>query len=171
MRRLKMKENARKLAEGWFEKSRNQLEAAKGHLKSRVRWSEAVEAAQESIELSVKSLLSLLRVRFPPSHGWTNESLGGIAEQIRARDLLSKLKSHGLYWSPRLPRLLLITNLWARFYIPAKYGIEQGGLAIPQELFEQKEAELAVEHTEECYRAASEVRYLSRDKLDALRHE
>jgi len=49
--------------------------------------------------------------------------------------------------------------------------MEQGGLASPQELFEQKEAELAVEHAEECYRAASEVKYLSQDKLDALRHE
>lgn len=166
-----MKEHDRKLADGWIKKSGIQLEAAKAHLTSRVRWSEAIEAAQESIELSVKALLSLLRVRFSPRHGWENDSLLRIAEQIRERDLLRKLKSQGLYWSPRLPRLLLIANLWARFYIPAKYGMEQGGLASPQELFEQKEAALAVEHAEECYRAASEVRYLSQDKLDTLRHE
>ncbi len=165
-----MDDDRDRVAIGWFDKARNQKESAKVHLESRVRWSEAVQAAQESIELSVKSLLSFLRVEFAPSHGWNNESLMDIAQQIRGRGLLSRLQSHGLYWSPRLPRLLLITNLWARFYLPAKYGMEQGWLAAPQELFERKEAELAVEHAEECYRAASEVRYLSQVKLESLRH-
>lgn len=164
-----MNEHLDRVAIGWFEKARNQKDSAKAHLNSRVRWSETVEAAQESIELSIKSMLSFLRIEFARSHAWNHESLIRIAEQINESGLLGKMRSQGLYWSPRLPRLLLINNLWAQFYLPAKYGFEQGALAPAQELFDQKEAELAVEHAEECCRAASEIRYLDEEKLASLR--
>jgi hypothetical protein len=82
--------------------------------------------------------------------------------------LLERLEEHYLYNSSHLPRLLLLMNLWGQFYLPAKYGFEAGHLAPAQDLFREKEAELAVEHATECHRAASELRYLSEDKLAAI---
>jgi HEPN domain-containing protein len=159
----------RRIIEGWIDKASNQLQIARQLLESRIRWSETVEAAQESIELSVKSILALLRVEFPLTHGWNNEALTRIADQIQKRQLLSKLREQSnLYWAARLPRLLLLTNFWAQFYLSAKYGIEAGRLAPPQDLFEEGEAKLAVQHAEECYRAVPGLRHLNEDKLAAL---
>lgn len=163
-----MENSDRRIIEGWIDKAHNQLQAAKQHLESRVRWSETVEASQESVELSVKSILSLLQVEFPLTHGWNNEAFARIADQIQKRQLLSKMREQNLYWAARLPRLLLLTNFWAQFYLPAKYGIEAGKLAPPQDLFEESEAKLAVQHAEECYRAVSELRYLDEGKLAAI---
>ncbi|MBI4190313.1 MAG: HEPN domain-containing protein [Betaproteobacteria bacterium] len=165
-----MAENGdRRIIEGWIDKARNQLQSAKQHLESRVRWSESVEASQESVELSVKAILSLLQIEFPLTHGWNNEALARIADQIQKRQLLLKLRGqNNLYWAARLPRLLLLTNFWAQFYLPAKYGMEAGRLAPPQDLFEEDEAKLAVQHAEECYRAVSELRYLDENKLAAI---
>jgi HEPN domain-containing protein len=153
------------MTEGWIDKAHNQLQAARGHLASRVRWSETIEASQESIELSVKSILSLLRIDYSLTHGWNAEALAGIAEQIRQRDIVPKLRAQNLYWGARLPRLLILTNLWAQFYLAAKYGLEAGKLAPPQELFEEREAQLAVRHAEECCSAANELRYLPQHNL------
>lgn len=50
-----MNNTQRKTIEGWIEKASNQLQAAKEHLNSSYRCSEAIQAAQQSIELSVKS--------------------------------------------------------------------------------------------------------------------
>jgi HEPN domain-containing protein len=84
--------NDRRITEGWIEKASNQLQIAKQLLETHVRWSETVEAAQESIELSVKAILTLLRVEFPLTHGWNNEALTRIADQIQKRQLLLKLR-------------------------------------------------------------------------------
>jgi HEPN domain-containing protein len=163
-----MEESNRRTIEGWIDKANNQLQAARKHMETHTQWSDAIEAAQESIELSVKSILSLLQVNYSLTHGWNNEALTQIANQIQKRQLLSKLRAHNVYWATRLPRLLLLANFWAQFYLPAKYGIEAGKLAPPQDLFEEPEAALAIRHAEECSRAASELRYLAEDKLDAI---
>ncbi len=149
-----MGDDGRGIIEGWIDKASNQLQIAQQLLESRVRWSEAVEASQESVELSVKAILSLLQVEFPLTHGWSNEALARIADQIQKRQLLLKLREQNLYWAARLPRLLLLANFWAQFYLPAKYGMEAG--------------KLAVQHAEECYQAVSEWRYLDENKLAAI---
>ncbi|MCX5643979.1 MAG: HEPN domain-containing protein [Phycisphaerae bacterium] len=163
-----MDKSKRNMIVGYIDKAGNQLQAAKDHLKSYYQCSESIEASQECVELSVKSVLSLLGIEYSLSHGWNKEELGHIAEQIQKRRLLNGLTQQNLYYSSRLPRLLLLANLWAQFYLPAKYGFEAGNLASSQELFTKPEAELAVRHAEECYQAASELRYLDEDKLAAI---
>ena len=163
-----MDNSKRKIIEGWIDKAGHQVQAAKDHLKSYYRYSECIEASQECVELSVKSILSLLGIEYPLSHGWNRKEFSRIAKQIQERQLLDKIKKQNLYHSSRLPRLLLLANFWAQFYLPAKYGFEAGYLAPAQDLFEKQEAELAVQHAEECYRTASELRYLSEDKLAAI---
>jgi len=159
------------MIEGWIDKAGNQLQAAKYHLKSYYRCSESIEASQECVELSVKSILSLLEIEYHLSHGWNREQFSSIAEQIQKKQLLEKLTAQNLYNSSRLPRLLLLANFWAQFYLPAKYGFEAGYLAPAQDLFTKQEAELAVQHAEECYRAVLELRYISEDKLVAILHK
>jgi hypothetical protein len=157
----------RRMIEGWIDKAWNQLQSARDHLKS-FHYSESIEASQECVELSVKSILSLLEIEYPLSHGWNREEFSSIAEQIQKRQLLDKLIAQNLHYGPRLPRLLLLANFWAQFYLPAKYGFEDGYLAPAQDLFKRQEAELAAQHAEECYRAASELRYLDEDRLVAI---
>lgn len=163
-----MEKSKRKTIGGWIDKARHQLQVAKDHLKSYYRCSESIEASQEFVELSVKSVLSLLEIQYSLSHGWKKEEFSRIAQQIEKRQLLRKLTQQNLYHSCRLPRLLLLANFWAQFYLPAKYGFEAGYLASAQNLFEKPEAQLAAQHAKECYQAASELRYLSEDKLAGL---
>ncbi|MCL4458763.1 MAG: HEPN domain-containing protein [Chloroflexi bacterium] len=162
-----MDKSKRRMIEGWIDKASTQLRAAKEHLKSYTRYSESIQASQECIELSVKSTLSLLDVEYPPSHGWNREQFTGIAKQIQERRLLDRLAAQNLGYI-RLPRLLFLANFWAQFYLPAKYGFEVEYLAPAQDLFDKNEADLAVQHAEECYRVASQLRNLSGDGLAGI---
>jgi HEPN domain-containing protein len=164
-----MRETQRKTIEGWIDKASNQLQAAQEHAKS-YHCSEAVQAAQECIELSVKSVLSLLRVDYPPAHEWAPEKkpFALIARQISERRLLEKLAGQYLNHIVPLPRLLLLMNFWGQFYLAAKYGFEAEQLASAQDLFRLEDAKLAVQHAEECHRAASTLLYHDKDKFAAL---
>jgi len=165
-----MNNTQRKTIEGWIDKASNQLQAAKEHLKSSYRCSEAIEAAQECVELSVKLVLSLLHVEYPLAHEWAHDKkpFATIARQIEARQLLDKLTSQHLNHTVPLPRLLLLMNFWGQFYLVSKYGFEVEFLSSAQDLFMPEEAKLAVQHAEECYRAASTLRYHDTEKLAAL---
>ena len=163
-----MSEEKHTTVDDWLKKARSQLKVANNHLETRVNWSDAVQAAQQVVELSVKSLLLLLNVEFPPKHKWSKDDLRKIADQINQRRLIDKMKNHGLYWPTHLPRYLAIMNLWGDLYLFAKYGLESVGLASSEELFQHGEAELAVEHANECLRAASELSYLQPDKLASI---
>ena len=132
-----------------------------------MQFSEYIEACQECIELSVKSILSLLDVEHSANHGWDREQFSKIAKQIQESRLVDKLAEQNLAHI-RLPRLLFLANFWAQFYLPAKYGFQSGYLAPAQALFDREEAVLAMHHAEQCYHAALQLRYLSEDKLSAL---
>jgi HEPN domain-containing protein len=161
-----MDRNKRKLAEGWLDTASTQLDTARQHVKTRVYYPEAVQAAQQCVELSVKAILVFLEIDFQKSHGWDKEKLTKIAEQIRDRELMQKLQHQHVYM--KLPRLLFLANFWEQFYLLAKYGMEAGHLATARELFEKEDAELAVQHAQDCYHAATHLRHLSEDKMNAI---
>ncbi len=165
-----MGNSKRRTIEGWINKASNHLQIARDYLKGRTRHSEVAEAAQECIELSVKSILSLLDIEYPLSHGWEQDKkqFAAIARQIRDRELLDRLAAHYLDSTIPLPRLLFLANFWAQFYKTAKYGFQVESLASARDLFDIGEAELAVKHAEECHRAVSCLFYLEKDKLEAL---
>lgn len=96
------------------------------------------------------------------------EGFAHIARQITERHLLERLAEQHLSHSVPLPRLLLLMNFWGQFYLTAKYGFEVEHLASAQELFRMGEAKLAVEHADECYRAASILRHHDKDKVAML---
>ena len=154
------------LSEGWVEKASTHLQTAKEHLKSCVYYSDAVQASQVCVELSVKAILAYLDVDFPRTHGWDKEKLGKIAEQVQKRKLLDKLAEHHLHI--QLPRLLFLANFWDQFYLQAKYGMEAGYLASAQDLFGRDEADLAIKHADECHNAATRLRFLPEDQLEAI---
>lgn len=162
-----MHETQRKTIEGWIDKASNHLQAARDHAKSGYRCSEAVQAAQECVELSVKAVLSLLHVEFPKAHDWhpQKKPFEQIARQITERQLLEKLAGQNLSHSVPLPRLLLLMNFWGQFYLTAKYGFEAELLASAQDLFQPDDANLAVQHAEECHRAAVALRFHDKDKI------
>ena len=165
-----MNDTQRNTIEGWIDKASNQLQEAREHLKSSYRCSEAIQASQQCIELSVKSILSILCVKYPKAHQWASqkEPFAKIARQIHDRNLLQKLDMQHLDHVVPLPRLLLLMNFWGQFYLTAKYGFEAEYLASAQDLFRHEEAKLAVQHAEECLRAAHALRYIERHKLAAL---
>lgn len=170
MRDNEMTSNKRRLIEGWIDKASNQLQVAQQHSKSYIQYSEAIQAAQECIELSVKSVLTLLNITFSPSHGWDQEKKQfiSIAEQIQKKRLIEKLAEQYLDHTINLPRLLFLVNFWSQFYITAKYGFEAGHLAPAKDLFKKEEAELSIQHARECYDAVSHLRYLGEDKMSLL---
>lgn len=165
-----MTTSKRRMIEGWIDKASNQLQAAREHSRFSTQYSEAIQAAQECIELSVKSTLSILDITFSSSHGWEQDrkQFAAIAEQIQKKQLLEKLTAQYLNHVANLPRLLFLVNFWAQFYTTAKYGFEAGYLAAAKDLFKKEEAELAIQHAQECHQAASHLRYLSEDKMTAL---
>jgi HEPN domain-containing protein len=165
-----MTSNKRRMIEGWIDKASNQLQAAEGHSKFYTQYSEAIQAAQECIELSVKSILLLLDITFSHSHGWEQDKkqFATIAEQIQKKQLIDKLTAQYLNHIVNLPRFLFLANFWAQFYNTAKYGLEAGYLAPAKDLFKKEEAELAVQHARECYDAASHLRHLDEDKMAVL---
>jgi HEPN domain-containing protein len=158
----------KKTIEGWIDKASNHLYTAKDHVKSYDRVSDSVQASQVCVELSVKAILTMLKIPFPLSHGWKRDQLAEIAKHIKDRGLLERLASqHHAYIVP-LPRLLFRVNFWSQFYLEAKYGFEAAHLASAQALFEKEDAELAIKHADDCLRAARHVLYLPEDQLAAL---
>ena len=164
-----MDANARKTIEGWISKARYHQETARDHLSS-YHYSEAVEASQECVELSVKAVLSLLQIRFDYTHAWRGKKLESIAQQIKERRLLARLREHNLAHI-RLPRLLFLADFWAQFYLTAKYGLEAGYLASAQDLYDKDQADLAVKHARECLNVARWVTDLSGEKLATLNQD
>jgi HEPN domain-containing protein len=160
-------QNKQDLIDGWISKASIHLSSAKEHVKSYYYSSDAIQDAQACVELSVKSLLTILDIDYPRSHGWDEKELRKIAEQIEKRKMLARLKEQYLDHI-NLPRLLVLVNFWEQFYIQAKYGIEAGNLAPAQKLFKQPEAELAIFHADECLHAANEIRYAAEEKLAAI---
>ena len=165
-----MQNQRRRMIEGWLDKASNQLQVAREHQKSYYLTSEAIEMAQESVELSVKSVLAMLEINYPRSHSIATgkEPFLKIASQIEERGLSGKLEQLGMSQAVPLARLLFLLNFWAQFYEVSKYGFEAGNLAPAKELFNTKESELAVTHADECLRAANHLRYLSEDKFAEL---
>ena len=148
-----MNDTQRKTIEGWIAKASNQLQTARDHVLSPYRCSEAVQAAQQCVELSVKLILSLLSIKYPKAHEWAAEKapFASIAQQIQERKLTEKLVSQYLNHSIPLPSLLLLMNFWGQFYLVSKYGFEAEHLASAQDLFESGEAKLAVQGGPLCF--------------------
>ncbi len=96
-----MDKHRRNMIEGWLSKAANQLHMAKEHLKY-TRYSETIEASQECLELSAKSILSILDINYPRRHEWGEKQLADIARQIRERQILDKPEVKYMY----LPRLI-----------------------------------------------------------------
>jgi len=164
-----MDKSTRKKIEGWKDKAHKQLRIADDCLK-RFEYSESIQASQESIELSVKTILSLLEIEFPTSHEWKPDSkpFDKIASEIKQRKIVERIEESHLY-SIRLPRLLFLFNFWGQFNTIAKYGYEKGDLASARDLFIfDDEAKLALKHANECENALILLFCLPQDQLNRI---
>jgi len=158
--------NQRRIIEGWIDKAWNHLKTSREHLKQ-YNYSESIEASQECIELLAKSLLTFFEIKYPKRHGWNKKEFSDIVNQIQKKKLLDKLKEHNLEYI-KLPRLLFLANFWAQFYLPTKYGFEDGYWATSQELFGKEEAALAEKHASECFQATTNLRYFTQEKINEI---
>lgn len=135
-------------AQGWLRSASN-LRRQADTLKSYAP-AESVALSQRSIELSVKSMFTILDVTYyegRKEHKFSEKLFG---------NLMSQFPPDLEYDRSRLPRLLLLEQFWAEFRSVAHYGFET--LRVPQgKLFETAEAELASKHAEECYNAANRL--------------
>lgn len=111
----------------------------------------AVQHAQDAIELGAKATMTAFGIHFDEDHG-----LGFDKES--SRDLLRAWRNEGLprHFTPGddLPQLLLYTDLWARYRNQARYGQREFSLGADQ-LFGQREAELAVLHARKAWSIAN----------------
>ena len=156
-----MDKRRKRFIKGWMNRAADQLERARDHLNAPMEFSECVQACQQCIELSVKSILFALKIEYSRGHGWDRQQFSSLAKRIRHAEFIGNVIAHNL--DPiRLPRLLLLARFWAQFYLPAKYEFEIGHLPPTETLLDREEAALALRHAEECYCAASQMKYLSR---------
>lgn len=149
-------------------KAANHLGSARELAEGGYRFSDAVLSAQLCVELSVKAILNLLDVQFPPKHGWSKDDVKEIARQINERDLLGKLSAAYLGGLVPLPRLIHRMNFWSQYYLESKYGIEAGLLASAESLFERADAEHAIGHAVGSLAAAQAIDNLEEEKLAEL---
>lgn len=107
-----MLERQFRFVDGWLDKAIAHLQGAEGQVESFDRASEVVEGAQVCIELSVKSIFTLLHIEYPPNHSvaFDRDAFMKIVSQIQERRLMDRLKSQALDQTIRLPRLLLLLN-------------------------------------------------------------
>ena len=97
-----MDESKRLMITGWIDKASNHLDVAQEYLKSRCRASDAIQESQVCVELSVKSVLTILGIDFPKTHGWGEKELRKIAEDIQNRRLLVRLKDQSFHIRAKL---------------------------------------------------------------------
>jgi len=133
------------LAESYIRRAGNKLNEAKDQLK-KFNYAESVSASQESTEFSVKALFLSLDVPFPPKHR---------IKEMKFKEAVQKLTPDEAN-SYNFPKVLLMARFWSEFYEVAKYGFEELGVG-PDKLFAKAEAQVAIEHAGECYRASQYI--------------
>ncbi len=149
-----------KMIDGWILNAGNKLNLAKELIKNRNQYSDVIQASQESIEFSVKSILLLLDIKFPQTHGWDLDSneITDIIKKIKDKHINELLEKLYLQHLVRLPRFLFLINFWSKFYIAAKYGISKEYFAPANELFGKEESDLSIKHADECHWAVVNLR-------------
>ena len=110
------------------------------------RHAEAVQRAQEAIELYAKSVFLLVGQAYPRRHEFTEEEFLAVIDEVPAE--LKYL---------RFPRLYLLHRFWAAFYTTSKYGYEALETP-PSAVFGSDEAKLAIIHGREWQNAAIRLR-------------
>ena len=131
-------------AESWLRRANNKLDEARNQLQQKFNYPESVSASQECIELSIKAMFSVIGVEFTKEHQIKEEEFKKLLEKIPQ-------DSKNIY---NYPRIFLLSEFWSYFYITAKYGLETLKIG-SDNLFTDKEANLALKHAEECYFATN----------------
>ncbi|MFB6216551.1 MAG: HEPN domain-containing protein [Candidatus Nanohaloarchaea archaeon] len=110
-------------------------------------YSNVISDCQQCIELSGKILFRLVGEHPPEQHDISFES----GQKVLRAEFPDSFGSES-----NLPRVIFLTQFWNEFYLPAKYGEENYGIA-PDNLFRKEEAELAVSHAKFCFNAVSDL--------------
>lgn len=130
-------------AESWLRRANHKLEEAKVQLEQKYNYSESVSASQECIELSIKAIFSIAGVEFTKEHKIKEEEFKNLIDKIPQN--LNNIYNY--------PRIYLLSEFWSYFYVTAKYGLEKLKIG-SDKIFKEEEADLALKHARECYKAS-----------------
>lgn len=108
---------------------------------------------QESIELATKSMFHCMDERPPAEHEISFENAQGF---LRA-DFPDGFENRD-----ELPKVIFLTRFWRKFYLTAKYGVDEFNIA-PSDLFGDPEVELAHDHADFVVRIAKNLWYAVRE--------
>ena len=134
------------LADSNLERARKERDSARHELKS-LDYAMSIHSSQTCMELALKSVYRYFGKSFTFDHRLKADEFAQILNLIP-----DDLKYHNF------PRLFVLSSFWSQFYNLSKYGHESLGVG-PEKIFKKQEAELALGHAEECYIAASGIRY------------
>jgi len=108
-------------------------------------------ASRQSIESSAKAVCVLLNVPFPKKHYFDEETI----QAVLSRGPYGPFDMDDMAERHNYLRLFLLLNLWAQvpglIQYPFAYPVAAEDLAT---VISDKDAKMAVEHADECYRAA-----------------
>lgn len=128
----------------YLKRANNKIDEAKKYINDSL-YALSISASQECLELSIKAIFYYFGIR-PQKDHWFDED--------KFSQLIKKVPTN--LECLNFPRLLMISELWGKTYLPAKYGKEILGVGA-EKIFHNKEAELALLHAEECRNAAIKV--------------
>ena len=144
---MKMEENRNlRVGEALLKRALEKSKETEDYLDKNLFW-EAVAAAQECLEYSVKALMWLLGVIPRREHKPREQDFAEVLNN--APDELKDVGLHKLY---------LYSKLWSSVYTIAKYGSEGLGYG-PHELFEKEDAKLAIKHAKTANSLVNQVLY------------
>ena len=128
------------LINDFLSRANRKLDEAKNHLE-KYAFPESISACQDCIELSIKALFLSFSREYPSKHPHEKEFEDAFTQ------LIKKIPSELKY--ENFPRMLLLAQLWFFLYTKAKYGYKKI-IAGPTKLLGQLEAQLALNHANEC---------------------
>lgn len=147
--------NFRGLGKSWFSKAENFLNQSKEELK-KSNYSDSIFASINCIEFSIKSIYLFYGYEFPKIHKVELEI--GDEKKINKKfkiaiknleAILEKEKFPSHISRDRIIRAFFYFKFWGEFYTLVKYGSKTFWMG-PEKLFGEKEANLALNHADEC---------------------
>ncbi|NVM55472.1 MAG: HEPN domain-containing protein [Candidatus Helarchaeota archaeon] len=142
-----LSQEQRDLTNDFLSRANRKLEEAKNHLEKHA-FPESISTSQECLELSIKALFLSFSKAYPSKHPHEKEFENAFIDLIR--NIPSDLKYENF------PRMLFLCQLWSHLCTKAKYGYKKAKVG-PTKLFEQLEAQLALNHANECLTVARRV--------------
>lgn len=146
-----------------FQRAEKQYYTAKEHLE-KGSYPECISSCIEAMELLLKTVSLIVLGDYPEKHidRWNGEDIAPIIDKIPL-DIENLMDPS----TANIPRLFLLVDFWMKFYNIARYGQKKFRIGANR-LFTKSEADLAAQHTWECYSRVSQFQHYYRMYLEKI---